>query len=89
LVEKENWFCLSCHVTNCSRYVSGHQLAHHKSSSHPLALSYSDLSVWCFVCDSYVDNELLYQVKNLAHKDKFGETMLKPDYGGSNTFQLT
>lgn len=53
-------------------------------TSHPLALSYSDLSVWCFSCDNYVDNELLYQVKNKAHQDKFsGEIMLKPDYGGA------
>ena len=51
-----------------------------------------DLSVWCFDCDSYVDNKVLYDVKNLAHKDKFdGEEMLKPDYdaGGSGlTFEL-
>ena len=55
-------------------------------------LSCSDLSVWCFDCDSYVDNKVLYDVKNLAHKDKFnGEEMLKPDYdaGGSDlTFEL-
>ena len=63
-----------------ARYVKGHQVYHHAVSHHPLALSYSDLSVWCFDCDSYVDNELLYHVKNLAHQDKFGETMLKPDY---------
>merc|ERR1712109_170342 len=64
------------------RYVNGHQLEHYSQSCHPLALSFSDLSVWCFDCDSYVDNQVLYKVKNLAHKDKFnGEEMLKPDYG--------
>ena len=64
---------------------------HHSSTQHHLALSYSDLSVWCFHCDSYVDNELLYDIKNLAHKDKFGEEMLKPDYGsqdGVPTFRM-
>lgn len=82
--KKENWLCLHCFTTNCSRYVGEHQLNHFFITSHPLALSYSDLSVWCFSCDNYVDNELLYQVKNKAHQDKFsGEIMLKPDYGGA------
>lgn len=86
---KENWICLQCGSINCSRYVSGHQVAHHGASHHSLALSYSDLSVWCFDCDSYVDNELLYNVKNLAHKEKFGEEMLKPDYGAKKDVGLT
>jgi len=88
---KENWKCLACHATHCSRYVSGHQVDHHAASLHPLALSYSDLSVWCFVCDSYVDHELLFEVKDRAHQDKFGEPMLKPDYGKVEegaTFQM-
>ena len=56
-------------------------------------LSCSDLSVrFGFDCDSFVDNKVLYDVKNLAHKDRFnGEEMLKPDYdaGGSDlTFEL-
>ena len=74
------------------RYVNGHQVEHYSQSCHPLALSFSDLSVWCFDCDSYVDNQVLYKVKNLAHKDKFnGEEMLKPDYGQDGagfTFEL-
>ena len=72
------------------RYVSGHQVSHHSTSHHPLALSFSDLSVWCFDCDSYVDNERLYGVKNLAHRDKFGEEMLKPEYGQQEgaTFEM-
>lgn len=80
---KENWLCLHCLATNCSRYVQEHQLHHYSASGHPLALSYSDISVWCYDCDNYVDHELLYPVKNKAHKDKFeGEAMLKPHYGG-------
>jgi len=86
---KENWICLKCGSIYCSRYVNGHQVEHHGSSHHALALSYSDLSVWCFDCDSYVDNELLYNVKNQAHKEKFGEEMLKPDYSGSKDVGLT
>ena len=64
------------------RYKNSHCVAHSSSSGHCLALSYSDLSAWCYGCDSYVDNQLLYQVKNMAHRHKFGEEMLKPDYGG-------
>ena len=63
------------------RYKNSHCVAHSPSSGHCLALSYSDLSAWCYGCDSYVDNQLIYQVKNMAHRDKFGEEMLKPDYG--------
>lgn len=51
-------------------------LFHHFDSQHALALSYSDLSVWCFVCDNYIDNPILYKYKNLAHRDKFGEDMV-------------
>jgi len=79
---KENWLCLHCFNTSCSRYIGEHQLAHFNETQHAMALSYSDLSVWCYQCDNYVDNEVLYVVKNKAHMDKFdGETMLKPDYG--------
>ena len=42
-----------------------------------MALSFSDLSVWCYCCDNYVDNEKLYSIKNAAHRDKFGEEMMK------------
>ena len=52
-----------------------------------MALSFSDLSVWCYCCDNYVDNIKLYDVKNAAHKDKFGEEMIKIDY--SDTVSVT
>jgi len=86
---KENWLCLHCFQTNCSRYINEHQLSHSSSSGHPLALSFSDLSVWCFVCDSYVDNQQLYPAKNKAHRHKFnGEEMLEPDYAGATDLVL-
>ena len=62
-------------------------MTHSESSNHCLALSYSDLSVWCYGCDSYVDNKALYPIKNMAHMDKFGEEMLKPDYEASGLDQ--
>ncbi|XP_041975577.1 histone deacetylase 6 isoform X2 [Aricia agestis] len=71
----ENWVCLHCYTTACGRYVNGHLQAHAASHSHALALSLADLSVWCSVCDAYVDNALLYDAKNKAHRSKFGADM--------------
>lgn len=53
-----------------------HMLGHHLNTMHSLALSCSDLSVWCYVCEAYVDNKVLHVYKNLAHRYKFGEDML-------------
>ncbi|XP_075976743.1 histone deacetylase 6 [Anticarsia gemmatalis] len=72
---EENWVCLHCYVTACARSINGHMQAHHASTGHALVLSLVDLSVWCNICDAYVDNALLYDAKNNAHKHKFGEDM--------------
>jgi Zn-finger in ubiquitin-hydrolases and other protein len=64
----ENWLCLECGVVRCSRYCNGHALAHWEetkeqqqqddntssSSGHCVAVSLSDLSVWCHVCNAYL-----------------------------------
>ncbi|XP_050669840.1 histone deacetylase 6 isoform X1 [Leptidea sinapis] len=72
----ENWVCLHCYVTACGRpTVNGHMQAHYSATHHPLSLSLADLSVWCYPCDAYVDNPLLYDAKNNAHRCKFGEDM--------------
>ncbi|XP_014256161.1 histone deacetylase 6 isoform X1 [Cimex lectularius] len=68
----ENWVCLTCYTVQCGRYINEHMLYHNLNSEHPLALSYSDLSVWCYPCQAYIDNQLLYQAKNAAHISKFG-----------------
>eukprot|EP00093_Oithona_nana_P000615 00615.XXX_1770_2497_1 [CDS] Oithona nana genome sequencing. len=79
----ENWICLSCHNVFCSRYVQEHMLIHSVESSHPLALSFSDLSTWCFVCDDYITNDRLYKLQNALHQNKFdGESM--PRKSGNN-----
>ena len=52
----ENWICLCCYAVRCGRHVAGHMVRHYHVTGHPLALSFSDLSVWCYVCDAYVDN---------------------------------
>ncbi|CAK1540301.1 unnamed protein product [Leptosia nina] len=71
----ENWVCLQCYVTACGRHINGHMGAHYRATNHPLSLSLADLSVWCYPCDAYIDNPLLYDAKNNAHKCKFGEEM--------------
>lgn len=73
--EAENWMCLSCHKVLCGRYVMEHMMFHNIETSHPMALSFSDLSVWCYPCESYIDNKKLHVYKNLAHLHKFGEEM--------------
>ncbi|KAM9475391.1 histone deacetylase 6 [Clarias gariepinus] len=71
--ENENWICLCCYKVLCGRFVNEHMVAHGQMSSHPLVLSFADLSAWCYSCESYVHNEVLYEAKNAAHLAKFGE----------------
>ena len=60
--ENENWLCLTCLESYCSRYVRGHMQQHNEemntvfvtSDGHQVALSFSDGSFWCYACDSYV-----------------------------------
>ena len=54
--QKENWICLICYEVFCGRYIQQHMIDHSNESGHPLALSFSDLSVWCYLCEAYVDN---------------------------------
>ncbi|KAG6441833.1 hypothetical protein O3G_MSEX002026 [Manduca sexta] len=72
---EENWVCLHCYITACARNINGHMQAHYSTTRHPLVLSLVDLSVWCNECDAYVDNALLYDAKNNAHRHKFQEDM--------------
>ncbi|XP_074873509.1 protein deacetylase HDAC6 isoform X1 [Carettochelys insculpta] len=76
--EGENWVCLSCYQVLCGRYVCQHMLAHGSISSHPLVLSYADLSVWCYACQSYIHHPTLVPAKALAHRLKFGEEPVAP-----------
>lgn len=52
----ENWICLTCYSIHCARSINKHAVEHEQSTTHPLALSFSDLSVWCYRCESYIDN---------------------------------
>jgi histone deacetylase 6 len=40
---KENWLCLTCYGTFCSRYVKKHMIKHSIETKHPIALSFSDM----------------------------------------------
>ena len=73
----ENWICLICLTIHCSRYVKEHMLIHGAEKEHSVTLSFSDISVWCYTCNDYIDNPKLYPFKNAVHKSKFGEEMPK------------
>mmetsp|Transcript_18151 Transcript_18151/g.25837 ORF Transcript_18151/g.25837 Transcript_18151/m.25837 type:complete len:120 (-) Transcript_18151:116-475(-) len=55
----ENWICLECNASRCSRYVNGHSLQHATASGHSIAVSLSDLSAWCYECEAYVTHPCL------------------------------
>ncbi|PKI71642.1 histone deacetylase 6 [Punica granatum] len=72
----ENWLCLCCKGVLCSRFVNKHMLQHYQQSNHSLALSFSDLSVWCFACDAYLDAQVISQLRPVhetAYILKFSE----------------
>ncbi|KAG8229704.1 hypothetical protein J437_LFUL009829 [Ladona fulva] len=68
----ENWVCLTCFVVLCGRYVNEHMMFHGVEDQHPLTLGMADLSVWCYMCEAYIDNPVLFEARNAAHVSKFG-----------------
>ncbi|XP_049780819.1 histone deacetylase 6 isoform X2 [Schistocerca cancellata] len=72
---RENWICLECYTVHCGRYVNGHMVEHGMEMSHPITLSFSDISVWCYACEAYIENQVLYSAKNAVHRSKFGTEM--------------
>nr|XP_033334353.1 histone deacetylase 6 isoform X1 [Megalopta genalis] len=71
----ENWICLLCYTIHCARTVNQHGLLHSDGLDHPLALSFSDLSVWCYRCEAYIDNPRLFAARNAVHQSKFNEEL--------------
>ncbi|VDO53583.1 unnamed protein product [Onchocerca flexuosa] len=80
---EEQWVCLTCYSVNCGRYIAGHAMHHQMHTGHSMALSLTDLSVWCYPCESYVHNEILIPAKNAAHQSKFGIPI--PEQGRSES----
>jgi uncharacterized UBP type Zn finger protein len=60
----------------CSRYVNSHMIAHNGESHHPITFSWSDRSIWCYACDSYISSPLLEPLLEAATQAKF-EWMLR------------
>lgn len=75
----ENWWCLSCGVVLCSRYVNGHALQHWEETKstmddglgHCVAVSLSDFSTWCHACNAYIVNDSLRHVQAELERRKF------------------
>eukprot|EP00771_Trimastix_marina_P000268 gnl/Trimastix_PCT/1280.p1 GENE.gnl/Trimastix_PCT/1280~~gnl/Trimastix_PCT/1280.p1 ORF type:complete len:532 (+),score=133.72 gnl/Trimastix_PCT/1280:155-1750(+) len=71
---RENWICLLCNRVFCSRYVNEHMLQHYQENTeHCIGGSFSDLSFWCFACDSYIEAPELAPLKVAMEIAKFGE----------------
>eukprot|EP00698_Gefionella_okellyi_P015029 TRINITY_DN4207_c0_g4_i1.p1 TRINITY_DN4207_c0_g4~~TRINITY_DN4207_c0_g4_i1.p1 ORF type:complete len:536 (-),score=107.53 TRINITY_DN4207_c0_g4_i1:22-1629(-) len=69
----ESWLCTACHGVYCSRYVNKHMAMHANATKHFVAVSLSDLSVWCFKCDAYAVNRSLSKLVDTLHEKKFGQ----------------
>lgn len=76
---RENWMCLECGVIRCGRYENGHSLAHweetkqNDAQGHCLCVSFSDFSVWCYLCSSYVNHTSLAPLEEKLRQLKFSE----------------
>merc|ERR1712130_448790 len=70
---EEIWICMACGGAFCGRFVNRHMVDHSLDKMHLVALSLSDLSFWCYVCDAYVihTNPKLLPVYRAAHLLKF------------------
>uniref|UniRef100_A0AAR2KF81 Protein deacetylase HDAC6 n=1 Tax=Pygocentrus nattereri TaxID=42514 RepID=A0AAR2KF81_PYGNA len=73
--DTENWICLCCYKVLCGRFVNEHMVTHGQVSGHPLVLSFADLSVWCYPCESYVHNKV-GTVGTANHKQRFGSNCI-------------
>jgi len=69
---RENWLCLACGKTHCGRYAQRHGLEHFGEAGHSAALSLRDLSIWCYICKSYVEHPRLQPLRTRIEFQKFG-----------------
>ena len=77
----ENWLCLSCGEIHCSRYINNHGEEHwlftlltdDQGIGHCLTISLIDLSVWCYLCKSYIKNLRLNPLIKQIELMKFGD----------------
>ncbi|GAB5593478.1 hypothetical protein Unana1_08378 [Umbelopsis nana] len=67
----ETWLCLSCGGVYCSRYQNNCAKIHAAEDSHPIALSLTDLSTWCYSCEEYITSSRLDTLKRSVYILKF------------------
>lgn len=56
------WLCLQCGTQLCGRYCNQHALQHceaPRSESHLIAMNTTDLRVWCYQCDTQINEKLV------------------------------
>lgn len=44
---------------------------HNNETKHPIAVSFTDLSVWCYSCDSYIEDPSLNPILKAFRDKKF------------------
>ena len=78
----ELWLCLQCYRLYCSRYSNQHMLQHsNHNTAHSICCNLSDLSFWCYTCNSYIyylTNIVLYNIYQKLHCLKFHEYSPQP-----------
>jgi mono-ADP-ribosyltransferase sirtuin 6 len=77
--ETENWICLACLSVGCGRFRNSHAKEHYEQTRHAIAISVSDLNVWCYECESYIAHPLVERVHDVCYLAKFGQ---KPKRAG-------
>lgn len=77
----ENWICLGCRQVRCSRFRNSHGLVHFESTGHCLVLSFSDMSVWCYECDEYIEDDTLSVVIRHFRELIFGSNVSSLTHG--------
>ena len=46
-------------------------LKHNEENQHPIALSFADLSIWCYECDSYIVGKVFTDLLEHYSAEKF------------------
>lgn len=78
----ENWLCLYCGESNCSRYVNKHSLAHLETfPDHCIVISIMDLSIWCYKCHSYIEDKVSYNSKIQVLLDPYEKSLSDVKFG--------
>jgi ubiquitin carboxyl-terminal hydrolase 3 len=53
----DNYMCLSCGGTFCSRFVNQHAKKHWETTKHNVSISLNLTAGYCYGCDDYIDDE--------------------------------